>query len=39
MGQLTIDGEHAVCVQNQLADVLSLGLHDGLAGCLEKPSP
>lgn len=38
-GRLTIDGEHAVCVKNKLADVLSLGLHDGFAGCLEKASP
>lgn len=39
MGQLTVDGEHAVCVQDQLADVLSLGLRDGFTGCLEKASP
>lgn len=30
-----VDGEHAVCVQDQLADVLSLGLRDGFTGCMD----
>lgn len=31
----SIDGEHAVRVQHQLADVLSLGLLDGFACCMD----
>lgn len=37
--QPTVDGEHAVGVQNQLADALGPGLLDGSAGRLGETSP